>query len=164
MKVLVTGAHGQLGRELSKTAPAAWNIMALDHRALDIRNANAVQTVVYGLGPHLIINAAAYTAVDKAELEPGNAYAVNADGAGHVARAALVQGARLIHLSTDFVFDGMKSAPYLVGDIPHPLGVYGASKLEGERQVMELTQARALILRTAWIYSAHGRKEPQIGR
>jgi dTDP-4-dehydrorhamnose reductase len=155
-KVLITGAGGQLGFELQRTAPQGWQIIALGSGALDIQDAAATAAAVQGYAPALIVNAAAYTAVDKAETEPQRAYGVNAHGAANLASAAVGLGARLIHVSTDFVFDGEKSCPYLPTDRPNPLGVYGASKLEGERRVDEITAGDALILRTAWVYSAHG--------
>ena len=104
----------------------------------------------------IIINAAAFTAVDKAEQEVENAYAVNASGALHIAEAARKYSCQLVHISTDFVFDGRKSSPYLPKDKPNPLGVYGKSKLEGEQRVRGVLGKEALILRTAWLYSAHG--------
>lgn len=104
----------------------------------------------------MIINAAAYTAVDKAESERDLAFAINRDGAANIARAANTYGARLIHISTDFVFDGKKSSPYLPKDSPHPLSIYGASKLAGEVAVRERTNDQAVVLRTAWVYSSHG--------
>ncbi|MCF6237176.1 MAG: dTDP-4-dehydrorhamnose reductase [Gammaproteobacteria bacterium] len=155
-RVLITGANGQLGWELKKSAPADIDIIDLDSTALDIRNQVQVKKVINETFPDVVINGAAYTAVDKAEQEPELAYAVNAMGAGNLAVVAHALGVRLIHLSTDFVFDGRKSKPYLPDDLPNPLGVYGASKLEGERLVTDLTQGQALILRTSWVYSIHG--------
>jgi dTDP-4-dehydrorhamnose reductase len=156
MKALITGANGQLGWELQQTAPARWRIVALDRGAFDITYADAVQQVVRSEQPHLIINAAAYTAVDKAEEEEAKAYAVNADGAANIATAARDHGVRLIHISTDFVFDGHKSQPYLPEDPVNPLGVYGASKLKGEQNVTIISGGNALIVRTSWVYSIHG--------
>jgi dTDP-4-dehydrorhamnose reductase len=107
-------------------------------------------------GPDLVINAAAYTAVDKAESEKDKAYEVNVRGAANIAKAAEHSGARLIHISTDFVFDGRKSKPYRPDDKPNPISVYGASKLQGEEAVLRETMKKALILRTGWVYSSHG--------
>ncbi len=156
MKFLITGAGGQVGWELQQTRPAGVNIIALCRTDLDITDQVAVLSAVRHHQPDLVINAAAYTAVDKAEKESARAYKVNADGAANIARAAEKYTARLIHISTDFIFDGRKSGPYRPEDEPHPLGVYGASKLEGERTVLAETRGRAVVLRTAWIYSVHG--------
>ncbi|MEW5755431.1 MAG: dTDP-4-dehydrorhamnose reductase [Pseudomonadota bacterium] len=155
-KILLTGANGQLGFELQRTAPAGTTIVATDVGELDITNAEAVEILAERTKPNMIINAAAYTAVDKAEQEQGEAYAINAEGAAHLASAAHRYNARLVHISTDFVFDGKKSTPYLPADTPIPLSVYGASKLKGEQRVREITQGDALIVRTAWVYSSHG--------
>ena len=156
MKVLITGAGGQVGWELQRTVSTDIEITALHRVELDIADQAAVMSVIKELQPDLVINAAAYTAVDKAEEEVDRAYKVNVDGAANIARAAEDCSARLIHISTDFVFDGTGTKPYLPGDEPKPSGVYGASKLQGERAVMAETSGRAVILRTAWIYSVHG--------
>lgn len=155
VKVLLTGAHGQAGRELSRTAPDFVELLCLDRNRLDITDAAAVVRTVRAEKPALLINAAAYTAVDRAEGEREQAFAVNATGAGNLAAAAGEVGARFIHLSTDFVFDGAKSSPYQSDDRPNPLGIYGASKLAGELAVRENSPG-ALIVRTSWLYSAHG--------
>lgn len=155
MKVIVTGAGGQLGRALVAGAPADAAVVALDRAALDIGDAAAVQARIKAERPDIIINAAAYTAVDKAESEPDLACRINADGPRHLAAAALDAGARLAHISTDFVFDGAKSAPYHPDDPVNPLGVYGASKRAGEEAVLGL-MPDALIVRTAWVYGAGG--------
>jgi len=155
-RVLIAGANGQIGWELQRTAPENVDVVALDSSSLDIRDENQVYKLFRELSPEVVINAAAYTAVDKAEQEPELAYAVNATGAGYLAEACHNLSARFIHISTDFVFDGVQSKPYLPDDLPNPIGVYGASKLEGERLVTELTQGKALILRSAWVYSTHG--------
>ena len=156
MKVLITGAGGQVGWELQRTVSTDIEITALHRVELDIADQAAVMSVIKELQPDLVINAAAYTAVDKAEEEVDRAYKVNVDGAANIARAVEDCSARLIHISTDFVFDGTGTKPYLPGDEPKPSGVYGASKLQGERAVMTETSGRAVILRTAWIYSVHG--------
>ncbi len=156
MKALITGANGQLGWELQQTAPEGWGIVAVDRDALDITDAAAVQKVVQSAQPDLIINAAAYTGVDKAEEEVARAYAVNADGAANLATAARDDGARLIQISTDFVFDGHQAQPYRPEDPTNPLGVYGASKLKGEQEVTAITGGKAFIVRTSWVYSVHG--------
>jgi dTDP-4-dehydrorhamnose reductase len=156
MKTLVVGASGQLGQELLRTAPAQVEVIALDHESLDIVAQDAVLELVAELGPELIINAAAYTAVDGAETKPDLAVSVNAEGPGHLARAAERTGARLLHVSTDFVFDGQAQQPYSTRHEPRPLGVYGHSKLAGERRVQEILPLQSVVLRTAWVYSSHG--------
>jgi len=156
MKVLITGAGGQVGWELQQTVSTDIEITALHRVELDIADQAAVMSVIKELQPNLVINAAAYTAVDKAEEEVDRAYKVNVEGAANIARAVEDCSARLIHISTDFVFDGTGTKPYLPGDEPKPSGVYGASKLQGERAVMAETSGRAVILRTAWVYSVHG--------
>jgi dTDP-4-dehydrorhamnose reductase len=155
MKVLITGSSGQLGWELQRTVPDGYKVSAFGHTKLDITDASAVDHAMSDLNPDLVINAAAYTAVDKAEEETGKAYAVNAQGAAIIATAAANSNARLIHLSTDFVFDGLQTTPYQPDDKPHPICVYGSSKLEGEKQVADIFPG-ALIIRTGWLYSAHG--------
>ena len=152
MKVLVTGANGQLGRALVATAPASAKITALDSAALDITSAAEVERKVAELSPELIVNAAAYTAVDRAEEDEQRAMAVNAHAVRHLAQAAAKCGARLVQVSSDFVFDGASGRPYRPDDPPSPLGAYGRSKLAGE----QAAGADALIVRTAWVYSADG--------
>lgn len=156
MKILITGANGQLGRSLRETAPASHQIVALDRAQLDIADADAVTAAMRNAAPDVVINAAAYTAVDKAETERDQAFAINAVGPEHLARAAKENGARLIHISTDFVFDGKKSTPYQPDDAPNPLCVYGASKAEGEARVQSVLCERALIVRTSWVYAREG--------
>lgn len=156
VKVLITGGGGQLTWELVRTAPPQWQVTALTRGELDVCDPDAMRHEVLSISPNLIINAAAYTAVDKAEQESERAYAVNSTGAAHVATAAGAARARLVQISTDFVFDGHGSAPYKPNDPPNPLGVYGASKLSGERAVMEICNGQAVVLRTAWVYSSHG--------
>ncbi|HLZ85447.1 MAG TPA: dTDP-4-dehydrorhamnose reductase [Caulobacteraceae bacterium] len=155
MKALVTGAGGQLASELVATPPDGWTVETISEIELDIRDAGAVRAAVMRSSPDLLLNAAAYTAVDRAESEPEIAWAVNRDGAANLARAAVEAGARIAHVSTDFVFDGQASRAYRPEDAPAPLGVYGASKLAGEVAVQEAAP-NALILRTAWVYSPHG--------
>lgn len=156
MKVLITGAGGQLGQELLLTAPAGVATEARTHLELDICQQAAVERTLAELAPDLVIHTAAFTAVDQAESEPERAFAINAEGARNLARAATSETTRLIHISTDFIFDGNRGRPYTSQDPPRPLGVYGASKLEGERNVLETTDGRALVLRTAWVYSRFG--------
>lgn len=156
-RVLIAGARGQVGLELQQTAPTGTEVIGLNSPTLDIGNRTAVLKLVEELRPSLIINAAAYTAVDKAESEPALAMRVNGEGAGNLAEAAQRAGARMLHISTDFVFDGQKSSPYLPTDSVNPINVYGASKLKGEELVRERSVGTATILRTAWVYAAHGR-------
>lgn len=156
LNVLLTGSSGQLGWELQKTVPAHIRIIATDEKTLDITDQRAVFTAVRGTTPNVIINAAAYTAVDKAETETERAYAINAYGPENLAKAAIQSNARLVHISTDFVFDGKQGAPYKTTDSPNPISVYGASKLQGEQRVMA-SGCDALVLRTAWVYSVHGK-------
>jgi len=123
---------------------------------LDLADQSAIRSLVRDVEPDTIVNAAAYTAVDRAELEREMAYLVNANAPAVLAQEAELLGARLIHYSTDYVFDGTKETPYLENDEPNPLNVYGSSKLEGERGILK-TDADAVILRTSWVYSAHGK-------
>lgn len=154
MKVLVTGANGQLGRALVRRAPAGVQLLAHGRDALDVTQPQSVPRVL-AMEPAVIVNAAAYTAVDQAETERAAAYAVNASGAEHMARAARELGCRLVHISTDFVFDGAQGRPYTPESKPNPLNVYGASKLAGE-QAVQAIKPDALILRTAWLYDETG--------
>lgn len=157
MKVVIAGAGGQLGFELQKTAPKNYEVIALARNDLDITHAEDVKNKIAALKPQLIINAAAYTAVDAAESDIDLANAVNNVGAANLADAAHNVHARFIHISTDFVFDGNKGSPYLPSDRPNPLSSYGRSKLLGEKQVLAATQNKALIVRTSWVYSTHGK-------
>lgn len=156
IKVVITGSDGQLGYELQKNAPADVETIACTRRELDIVDAAQVNAVLDAERPDVIINAAAYTDVDRAETQVRQAFAVNESGAANIARSAYRLGARLVHISTDFVFDGKRSVPYRPEDAPAPLNVYGASKAAGEKAVTAACPA-ALILRTAWLYSVHGR-------
>lgn len=151
MKVVITGAGGQLGRELVRAAPAMHAIVALASRQCDIGDESAVQAMLEREQPDVVINAAAYTAVDKAESEPALAERVNARGPQHLAQG----GHRLLQVSTDFVFDGVQGRAYLPADAPNPLSVYGRTKLAGEAPVLALG-AKGLVLRTSWVYSSAG--------
>jgi dTDP-4-dehydrorhamnose reductase len=155
-QVVVFGGAGQLGRELARTAPEQVEVVSADLPSVDLTDPAAVNLAIAESGAELVINAAAYTAVDRAEQERDAAFAVNATGAWHVASAAAARDLRLVHVSTDFVFDGAQSVPYATDAEAHPLSVYGASKLEGERRVLEATAGRALVLRTAWLYATAG--------
>jgi dTDP-4-dehydrorhamnose reductase len=156
VKALLTGAAGQLGRSLRAMRPASVELIACTRADLDIGDAAAVQARLARERPDVIINAAAYTAVDKAESEPQLARRINTDGAENLARAARDIGARLIHVSTDFVFDGESSSPYRPEAPTRPLSVYGLTKRDGERAVLAALPQHSVIVRTAWVYAAEG--------
>ena len=156
MKILLSGASGQLGQAILQLAPPGWEVLGLDRSALDVSDAAQVESCVSGLRPDVIINAAAYTAVDKAESEPELARAINTEGARHLAAAAARHGAWPIQISTDFVFDGQRSTPYPTDAPTNPLSVYGLTKRDGETAAMEASDGQATILRTAWVYGPVG--------
>ncbi len=153
MTVLVTGANGQVGWEVAQRGGTA--VTALDRLALDITDATAVAATLDRDPPTVVVNCAAYTAVDRAETESELAFAVNRDGPAVLARACAERGIPLLHLSTDYVFDGARPAPWRESDQPAPLGVYGQSKWEGEEAVRQHC-AQHLILRVSWVFGAHG--------
>jgi dTDP-4-dehydrorhamnose reductase len=156
MKILITGSNGQLGSELSvlsKNFNASF--IFTDKEELDITNAHATAALITSIKPDFIINAAAYTAVDKAESESETAYLINAKAVENLAAVSKKINAKLIHISTDFVFDGTKNTPYSEDDAPNPLSVYGKSKLQGE-QVCLQQNTEAIIIRTSWLYSSFG--------
>lgn len=155
MRVLIAGGHGQVGHELMRLVPVGFEAIGLGSAELDIADAAQVATVVERVQPQLIINAAAYTAVDRAESEPVRAYAVNRDGVAHLAVAAERLGVPLLHISTDYVFAGDATTPYDEQDATAPSGVYGASKLAGELALVAGC-SRYMILRTSWVFGAHG--------
>ena len=152
MKILLTGRSGQVGSELQAILHPA---VATDHATLDLADADALRQAVRTEKPEVIINAAAYTAVDKAEDEPEMAMRINSAAPGVLAEEAKRAGALLVHYSTDYVFDGTKRSPYLETDSTNPLGVYGRTKLEGEKRIRD-SGCRHLILRTAWVYGRGG--------
>ncbi len=152
MKMLLTGRNGQVGSELQAIVHPA---VATDHATLDLANADALRRAVRNEKPGVIINAAAFTAVDKAEDEPDMAMRINGAAPGVLAEEARRAGALLVHYSTDYIFDGLKRSPYLETDPPKPLGVYGRTKLEGETRI-RASGCRYLILRTAWVYGRGG--------
>jgi len=154
--ILITGADGQLGRALQECAPENVHLYPANRKKLDITDQKGVSEAVEAIQPTWIINAAAYTDVDQAEEEHELALRVNADGPEYLAQAADAVDARMVHLSTDFVFDGRKASPYRPDDEPNPVNVYGESKLAGERRVQNVLGDRSLILRTAWLYAGHG--------
>ena len=154
--VMLVGADGQLGWEVARRAfVASMSCHACDVTELDITQRDAVLRAVERLAPAVVVNAAAYTAVDKAESDPEAAFAVNRDGARHLAEACAAANVPLIHISTDYVFDGDKQTSYLESDPAVPLGVYGQSKLAGEEAVCQACP-RHVILRTSWLYGVHG--------
>jgi len=158
MKVLITGAKGQVGVELLQANLAdkfAMDIVGFDRASLDITDYAQVSTILQRELPAVVINAAAYTAVDKAEQDIEPAYAINKDGPANLARVCKALHIPLIHISTDYVFDGDKKTPYLETDIPNPTGVYGKSKLAGEQAVADIL-AQHYIVRVAWVFGAHG--------
>ena len=155
MKLLVTGATGQVGWELARSLMPLGEVVALDRAACDLSDPQAAAAVVAGYAPDVIVNAAAYTAVDKAESEPELANRINADAVGALADTARTLGALLVHYSTDYVFDGSKATAYVETDPTAPLNVYGASKLAGE-QAIAASGCDYLLLRTTWVYAARG--------
>ncbi len=158
MKVLITGAGGQVGQALIKSAPPAVSILGLTHAQLDISDAVATRTAVARFAPALVINAAAYTAVDKAEAEPERAAAINVEGVRNLANAVRpILSCRMLHISTDYVFDGQAEAAYKPTDATNPLSVYGRTKRQGEEALLEVLGDRAVVLRTAWVYDARSR-------
>jgi dTDP-4-dehydrorhamnose reductase len=156
MKVLIVGAQGQLGQELQRLCPPRIECLSVGRAELDITSRAGVLERVADVQPEVIINSAAYTAVDGAEANPDLAVEVNAQGSANLAMAAQTIGARVIHVSTDFVFDGAADRPYPPDHITRPLGVYGHSKLAGENRMQEILPLNSVIVRTAWLYSALG--------
>jgi dTDP-4-dehydrorhamnose reductase len=156
MKVLISGRHGQVSRALQQRLGAVGELIVLGRDQMDLAHPDQIRQQIQRLRPDLIINAAAYTAVDLAQSEPEAAVAINGVAPGVFAEEALGLGIPLIHYSTDYVFDGSKPGPYTEEDAPNPLSVYGQSKLEGERAITQ-AQGQHLILRTSWVYSTHGR-------
>ncbi len=155
MNILLLGSTGQLGHELARHLPSLGRVFAFSRTELDITDHQAVADVISNNAPDVIINAAAYTAVDKAESAQALAYAVNSDGVAHLAKLAEQVNAWLIHYSTDYVFDGLKQAPYVETDTTSPINIYGASKLAGEHAIAHV-DCRHLIFRTTWVIGKDG--------
>lgn len=153
MTILITGANGQVGRELAGRAGV--QAVALTREQLDITRGDAVLAELHRIKPQVVINAAAYTAVDKAEKEPDAAAAINREGPAHLALICRELRIPLLHISTDYVFDGKKSTPYLEDDPATPAGVYAVSKWEGEQRIRD-TLSEHIILRVSWVFGAHG--------
>jgi dTDP-4-dehydrorhamnose reductase len=156
-RILVIGAKGMLGRDLVEVLQSSFpEVIGWDLDEVDIREEKETAAKIESLHPDVVINVAAYTDVDGCESEKEKAFAINAEGMRHVALGALRCRARAVYLSTDYVFDGSKGAPYVEGDPTHPLNVYGRSKLKGEQYVQELME-EGLIVRTQWLYGRHGK-------
>lgn len=155
MRVLITGREGQVARSLAERAPADWELLFAARPGFDLADPGSIESSVASFSPDLVISAAAYTAVDQAEDEPELAWAVNAEAPATLARTAHEAGAPIIHLSTDYVFDGTLDRPYSEADEVAPIGAYGRSKLAGEEGV-RASAADHVILRTAWVYSPFG--------
>lgn len=155
MRVLITGVAGQVGHELLRQAPDGFDVSGFDSSQLDITSNEQVHQAVERVRPDLIINAAAYTAVDKAETDEARAWAVNHAGVANLADAAVGLDIPMLHISTDYVFAGDASKPYLETDRTDPTGVYGASKLAGE-QALTRQCSKHIVLRTSWVFAAHG--------
>lgn len=155
-RILLTGTNGQVGYELARSLHGLGEVVALDRGALDLADLAQVRDVIRSVKPDLIVNPAAYTAVDKAESEPELAMRVNGEAPGVMAEEARALGAALIHYSTDYVFDGTKDGAYTEQDAPCPVSVYGRSKLAGE-QAIQAAGIRHLILRTSWVYGMRGK-------
>jgi dTDP-4-dehydrorhamnose reductase len=152
MQIVLFGKNGQVGWELQRILPSLGRVIALDYDDLDLADLKVLQTRLDELKPDLIVNASAYTAVDRAESERDLAMKVNGQAPGIMAESARRSGAMLVHYSTDYVFDGKKGSPYVETDAPNPLNVYGESKLAGEEAIQQVADAY-LILRTSWVYS-----------
>ena len=154
-RILIVGNAGQVGVELQRSFADFGDIVGVDRESVDLADSDQVRALVRRIEPGIILNAAAYTAVDRAESEPEIAYAVNADAPRVLAEEALRSNALLVHYSTDYVFNGAKLGPWTEQDTPAPLSVYGASKLAGEEAILK-TGGRFLIFRTSWVYGPHG--------
>ncbi len=156
MNVLIIGKNGQVAWELQQTCPNHVKEYAYGRNDINITDPQSIDNAILELQPAVIINASAYTAVDKAESEQEEAYLINATAVEYLAKAATKHGIRLLHISTDFVFDGTNNTPYKVDDQTNPINVYGASKLAGELAIRAHCAANSAIIRTSWVYSPHG--------
>lgn len=158
-QLLITGAQGQLGLELQLALQGRedWTVLCTDVAQLDITDEAAIEAYFAAHAIDMVVNCAAYTAVDRAEDDEANARRINAMAPALLATACKRHGARLVHVSTDYVFDGNKNTPYREDDTPHPVTAYGRTKLEGERRVQEILPHDSVIVRTAWLYSPHGK-------
>lgn len=156
MNVLIIGKNGQVAWELQQTCPSHITAYAYGRDEINITDPQSIEQVITKLNPAVIINASAYTAVDKAESEQDEAYLINATAVELLAKTAAKHGIRLLHISTDFVFDGTTNTPYKVNDKTNPVNVYGASKLAGEQAIKAYCPVDSAIVRTSWVYSSHG--------
>ena len=163
MRILLTGRNGQVGSELERALPALGEVIAIDRSRLNLEDSDSMRRVLRDAKPDVIVNAAAYTAVDKAETERGLATQVNAVAPGVLGEEAKSLGALLVHYSTDYVFDGEKRSPYTEDDAPNPISHYAWTKLEGERAIAA-SGCRYLILRTSWVYGPRASNFYQIIR
>lgn len=155
-KVLLIGAKGQVGQELQVTLPYLGEVISIGREELDLTNSEKISQLIREIHPDYLVNASAYTAVDKAEIEPDLAYSINSIAPKIMAESAEKIKAKFLHISTDYVFDGRKNTPYLETDLTNPLGVYGQSKLRGEEEI-KTVNSQAIILRTAWVYGSYGK-------
>jgi dTDP-4-dehydrorhamnose reductase len=155
-KVLLIGANGQVGQELQLTLPQLGEVISISRTELDLTNSEKISHLIEEIHPDYLVNAAAYTAVDRAENEPELAQLINATAPKVMAEWSEKFGIKFLHISTDYVFDGRKNTPYLESDTTNPLGVYGRSKLAGEEQIQG-SNSNAIILRTAWVYGSYGK-------
>ncbi|MEG3438376.1 dTDP-4-dehydrorhamnose reductase [Pannus brasiliensis CCIBt3594] len=155
-KILLIGARGQVGRELQFTLPPLGEVINIGREELDLTDGEGIRALVRATRPEILVNASAYTAVDKAESEVELAYAVNAEAPKILAEEAGRCGARFLHISTDYVFDGRQNTPYRETDPVNPLSVYGKTKLQGEEFIREI-DPNSIVLRTAWVYGIHGK-------
>ena len=152
MRILMTGSRGQIGSQIRKMLPDDWELIATDSKTLDITNANSVENMLAGFQPDILINTAGYTNVDGAENDLEKAFAINAQGVLNLARSANQHGVKMLHLSTDYVFDGTKYTPYTESNYPNPLNIYGKSKLAGEVAALS-ANPNTLIVRTSGVFS-----------
>jgi dTDP-4-dehydrorhamnose reductase len=155
-RVLILGASGQVGRELQRSFARAGELICCDRQQADLANPDQLRSVIHAVAPSVILNAAAYTAVDRAETDQEAATAINAHAPGILAEEARRLDALLVHYSTDYVFDGSREFPWIESDQPNPLNVYGATKLAGE-QAITAVGGKHLIFRTSWVYGPHGK-------
>jgi dTDP-4-dehydrorhamnose reductase len=160
MKALLIGARGLLGADLAATAPSGLELRAMDYAELDITDPVALAQTLDTLRPDVVVNASGYTAVDRAEMEPGAAFALNSTAVGSLGHLCAEQGALVVHFSTDYVFDGRGTHPYREDDATAPLSVYGASKLAGERALLS-SGVRALVIRSQWLFGQRGKSFPR---